>query len=237
MNQKDNFYNPDERYYFPYYYEREYKHPNKYRDWLRLFPKIVIYPRDAEELKGKWSKEGKPLCVDIGCAEADFLIEQAKRNPECEFVGIEIKFKRVFKSARKVLEHDLKNVRLVRYDASFLYRLFAPGEIDVLYVLFPDPWHKKKQQKHRIFNPKTLQLWLYLIKPGGIIEIKTDHRDYFESMQEVVANFSDEVVIEANSFDLNNEPEIAEHLAKSRYENTFSQLERPINYMRLKKKL
>ncbi len=221
--------------YKPYYRDVNYRHENVYRARLEEFPEVAIYPKEAEELKGEWARGGSKLCVDVGCAEGDLIIALAKSAPDNEFVGLDVRFKRVAKAAERTTKEGIANARFIRYDGAYLNRLFAPGEIDELYFLFPDPWPKLKQKKHRLFSVEKLKEWLELLKPGGAVELKTDHADYFEQIKEVLAASRDVAKVALLSENLYADETLSGRLPKTRFERLFTGMSKPIKYVRIEK--
>lgn len=174
----------------PYYEERRYARPNMYREQLHArFPGIVVPPREAEARAGRWKRHfadargggpARPLHVEIGCGLGEFIAAWAVQEPHVDRLGLELKFKRVWKTAEKIERAGAADrVRLVRYDADFLPLIVGAGEIDHLYAFHPDPWPKDRHHKHRLFSPAYLDQLRPRLAPGAGIEIKTDHADYF----------------------------------------------------------
>ena len=201
---------------------------------MHEYPGVIQSPKEAEDLRGQWAGPGRPLHVEVGCAEGGFLIPQSMDHPDVDFVGVEIRFKRLHIAAQRLSKRHIDNIRLVRYDAGFLDQLFDDGEIDTLYIFHPDPWPKKRHAKHRLFNQERLELWIRLLAPGGCIELKTDAGDYFEEMKAVVAG-EKRITVEVLSEYLQKDPSPAAHLPSTRFEKLFTGKETPIRYMRLRK--
>jgi tRNA (guanine-N7-)-methyltransferase len=119
--------------------------------------------------------------VEIGCGLGEFLTRTATASPEKNFVGIELEWKRLVKTLRKVESSGLNNVRVFRLDAVVVFeRLFAPRSIAKVYCLFPCPWPKKKHTKHRLFSRNFLRLLNSRLASGGELLLVTDHYPYVE---------------------------------------------------------
>ena len=157
---------------------------------------------DTEAHMGQWRDEfplGKShefrntreLHVEIGCNAGHVILEWAALKPEAAFIGIDWKFKAVFRAAEKAQKRGLKNVIFFRAHGERLPYMFQTGEIDSLYLFFPDPWPKKAHWKNRFITAETLHDLSKAVKPGGIFYIKTDHPDYFEWMLKAVAEVPD----------------------------------------------
>ena len=128
----------------------------------------------------------QPLEVELGCGDASFLVEYARRNPAKNFIGVERLLGRLQKLDRKGRRAALKNLRGVRIESAyFLQYLLPPHAAAVLHVYFPDPWPKKKHRRHRLINELFPALARMALAPGGQVFLRTDDADYFQQMNEV----------------------------------------------------
>ena len=134
----------------------------------------------------KLFQKPQPLEVELGCGDASFLVEYARRNPEKNFIGVERLLGRISKLDRKGRRAALTNLRGVRIESSyFLQWLLPPHSISTLHVYFPDPWPKKRHHKNRLINGNFPALARAALAPGGKIYLRTDDADYFSQMTEV----------------------------------------------------
>jgi tRNA (guanine-N7-)-methyltransferase len=130
--------------------------------------------------------KAQPLEVELGCGDASFLVELARRHPEKNFIGVERLLGRLRKLERKGRRAGLMNLRGVRIESSyFLEYLLPPHAASVLHIYFPDPWPKKKHHKHRLINERFPELARAALVPGGVVFLRTDDQDYFRQMTEV----------------------------------------------------
>jgi tRNA (guanine-N7-)-methyltransferase len=128
----------------------------------------------------------QPLEVELGCGDASFLVEYARRNPGQNFIGVERLLGRIQKLDRKGRRAGLANLRGVRIESSyFLQYLLTPHAATALHVYFPDPWPKKKHRRHRLINESFPALARAALAPGGVVYLRTDDADYFSQMTEV----------------------------------------------------
>ena len=131
-------------------------------------------------------QKAQPLEVEPGCGDASFLVGQAQRHPERNFIGVERLLGRLRKLDRKGRRAGLANLRGVRIESSyFLEYLLPPHSVSVLHIYFPDPWPKKKHRKHRLINERFPDLVRAALVPGGTVYLRTDDKDYFQQMTEV----------------------------------------------------
>jgi len=128
--------------------------------------------------KGKWKqdffKNDKPLILELGCGKGEYTVGLAKRNPDCNYLGIDIKGARFWRGAKTALEDDMPNVGFLRTQIELVDQVFAPGEVDEIWITFPDPQIKWKRTKHRMTNPEFLEKYKRILTLGGLIHLKTD---------------------------------------------------------------
>ncbi len=129
-------------------------------------------------LQGKWHefffKNEFPIVLELGCGKGEYTINLAKANPDKNFVGIDIKGARFWRGAKTALESNLENVAFVRTQIELVDNLFGENEVDEIWITFPDPQIKYKRTKHRLTNSDFLQKYKYILKPEGIVNLKTD---------------------------------------------------------------
>jgi tRNA (guanine-N7-)-methyltransferase len=130
--------------------------------------------------------ELQPLEVELGCGDASFLVEYARRNPERNFIGVERLLGRISKLDRKGRRAALTNLRGVRIESSyFLQWLLSSHSVSALHIYFPDPWPKKRHHKNRLINEHFHTLARVVLAPRGKIYLRTDDEDYFTQITEV----------------------------------------------------
>ena len=128
--------------------------------------------------KGKWQKDffknDKPLVLELGCGKGEYSVGLAKMHPERNYLGIDIKGARFWRGAKTALEENLDNVGFLRSQIELIDHLFEEGEVDEIWITFPDPQIKYKRTKHRMTNTEFLQKYKKILKPGGTVNLKTD---------------------------------------------------------------
>lgn len=150
----------------------------------QLGPKYLIdvkEPRhlDIDEIFGRKA----PLVVEIGFGMGRSFIEMAAKDPERNYLGIEVHPPGVGATLLLIDGMELSNVRLIKHDAfEILKKYLSPESIDILQIFFPDPWHKARHHKRRLINPEFLELVTPLLKHGGEIRLATDWENYAEQM-------------------------------------------------------
>lgn len=146
--------------------------------------RTILEPLDQAEHFPK----AQPLEVELGCGDASFLAEYARRNPQTNFIGVERLLGRIQKLHKKGVRLGLQNTRGVRIESAyFMQYLLPPQGAQAVHIYFPDPWPKKKHRRHRLINEAFPKLAERVLVPGGIVYLRTDDLDYFQQMTEVFA--------------------------------------------------
>ena len=150
---------------------------------ISVRPESVVEMLDFDILFGR----SAPVEMEVGSGKGTFLLEEARAFPEKNFFGIEWANKYYKLAVDRMGRWDMANVRLMRTDAaSFIAEHIFDESIGVFHLYFPDPWPKKRHNKRRFFCDENLTQLLSILKPDGIINVATDHADYFEQMTEVI---------------------------------------------------
>ncbi len=188
---------------------------------------LVIH--EAEKLKGGWSEEfGRkaPLAIEIGMGKGRFLMGMAEQNPGIDYVGIEKYSSVLLRAIQKLEAQPKENVRLIRMDAEYITEVFAPGEVDIIYLNFSDPWPKDRHAKRRLPSRQFLARYDQFLKEGGRIEFKTDNRELFDFAVEEVAESV--FKIKEITYDLHNDSVMNQGNIMTEYEERFSAEGNPI---------
>lgn len=115
-----------------------------------------------------------PIVLELGCGKGEYTIALAKQNSNRNYIGIDIKGARFWRGAKTAHEEQLSNVVFVRAQIELIEYLFAPNEVSEIWLTFPDPQLKFKRTKHRLTNLEFLQKYRRILKPEGVIHLKTD---------------------------------------------------------------
>lgn len=149
---------------------------------ISVDPESIVGALDFDILFGR----SGPVEMEVGSGKGTFLLEEAKAFPEKFFFGIEWANKYYKHAVDRMGRWGMSNVRLMRTDAAiFIAEQIPDASIEVFHLYFPDPWPKKRHNKRRFFCDENLVQLRRILKPNGIINIATDHADYFEQMTEV----------------------------------------------------
>lgn len=129
-------------------------------------------------LRGKWQsnffKNNNPIVLELGCGKGEYSVALAQANPEKNFIGVDIKGARFWRGAKTGIEENINNLGFIRTQIELVDHIFAENEIDEIWITFPDPQIKYKRTKHRLTNSEFLQKYKFILKPDGIVNLKTD---------------------------------------------------------------
>ena len=203
------------------------------------FPNVIQPERD-DVLKGKfpyvgsWRKDffknKNPIVLELGCGKGEYTVHLAQRSPHINHIGIDIKGARFWRGAKTAIEQGFTNVCFIRMQVELIVQCFAEGEVDEIWITFPDPQIKYKRTKHRLTQPDLLKIYKTVLKSGGLIHLKTDSEFLFGYTLGVVSQMG---VIKYAHHDIYNNsdaPNIATEI-QTFYENQFLEKKKAISYM------
>ncbi|VGQ82707.1 tRNA (guanosine(46)-N7)-methyltransferase TrmB [Streptococcus pyogenes] len=141
---------------------------------------VILNPEDA---KGRWHDvfgNDRPIHIEVGSGKGGFITGMASKNPDINYIGIDIQLSVLSYALDKVLASEVPNVKLLRVDGSSLTNYFEDGEVDMMYLNFSDPWPKTKHEKRRLTYKDFLDTYKRILPEHGEIHFKTDNRGLFE---------------------------------------------------------
>ena len=221
-----------------YFFNKPKKNYNKYMFEMPNYPNHLIY--DSEIIlstKGYWSKNlfknTNDLYLEIGSGSANFTSTLANLNPNNNYLGVEIRFKRLIQAAKKAEKLSLKNLVFLKKMVNRLTEFIGENELSGLYINFPDPWEGEEHK--RILSEKLLEDLDIVLKKNGKIFFKTDHLNYYLDTLELIKN-SNNYDIFYNTDDLYS-TNLVEHNIKTEFEHLFlSKHNMNIKYIEIIKK-
>jgi len=188
----------------------------------RLIPQSLYSLTNRLDLEKIFGRKG-PLHVDLGCGDGSFLCALAQRLPDKNFLGIERLSSRIRSSAGKAASLD--NVRLLQIESAYAVRHLLPaGSVERVYLLFPDPWPKRRHHRRRIVTRDFLNSVHIALEKNGLIYIATDHLDYFRKIEEIARATSSFAIAELDV-----------ELPPSGFELIFRQKGAPIHWLAVRK--
>ncbi len=142
-------------------------------------------------LKGNWKSNvfnnDKAITIELGCGRGEYTVALARAYPQRNFIGIDIKGARIWRGAKTINEEKIMNAAFLRVRAEWLDTLFTPGEVNEIWVTFPDPQPQLSRENRRLTNPRFLELFKKLSGSGGLFHLKTDNNGLFDYTLEMLA--------------------------------------------------
>ena len=155
-----------------------------------------VYEKEYK-LKGLWKEQyfnnSNPVILELGCGKGEYTIGLAKKHPQYNFIGVDIKGARIWTGAKTALEENIDNVAFVRSRIEFIESFFGKDEVDEIWITFPDPQLKKRRNKKRLTGSRFLTMYRNFLIKDGLVHLKTDNKVLFSYTWELV---------KINNFDL-----------------------------------
>ena len=189
-------------------------------------------------LKGHWNQtffnNENPIVLELGCGKGEYSIGLAKKYPNKNFIGIDIKGARFWRGAKTALEEGISNVSFLRTQIELIEYAFGKNEVDEIWITFPDPQIKYKRTKHRMTNSEFLERYKKILKPEGIVNLKTDS-EFMHGYTLGLLHGAGHEVIYANHNVYKQEGSPEEVTAiQTFYESQYLEQNKPITYIRFK---
>ena len=189
-------------------------------------------------LRGKWNSEffknDNPIVLELGCGKGEYSVGLAERFPEKNFIGIDIKGARFWRGAKTAVETGMNNVAFVRTQIELINHIFAENEVSEIWITFPDPQIKYKRTKHRMTNSEFLNNYKKILKPNGLMHLKTDSEFMHGYTLGLLHGLGHEVIY-ANHNIYKNEGAPAEVTGiQTFYESQYLEVNKPITYIQFR---
>lgn len=203
-------------------------------EFLKEKEGIILQP---ELFRGKWQEvfdNEKPLHVELGMGKGQFIAQLSMRCPDNNYIGIDLYDELIRKAYEKAVtlrsefgqcEEPFSNLRHVRCNVQNIEQVFAPAEIDRIYLNFSDPWPKKRHAHRRLTHYNFVSKYLKLLKPGGQIRLRTDSKELFEFSLNTFADM--DLKVKNITLDLHRNGTPDDHIF-TEYEQKFVQKHMPI---------
>ena len=189
-------------------------------------------------LKGHWRtevfKNNNPLVLELGCGKGEYSVALAQKYPNKNFIGIDIKGARFWRGAKTAVEKNIPNVAFLRTQIELIDHAFAENEVDEIWITFPDPQIKYKRTKHRMTNAEFLNRYKQILKPEGVINLKTDSEFMHGYTLGLLHGAGHEVIYaNHNVYKQEGSPEEVTSI-QTFYESQYLEQNKPITYIRFK---
>lgn len=242
-NIKNNILNKDkvkefnDKKMYEYFFNKPLNNYNPYVYEMFNYDNLLFKEDILINNKGKWNEffeNSNDISIEIGSGSGNFLNTLAINNKNINYIGFEVRFKRLVYSSKKSIENKLSNICFVRYPNIYeLDKIFEKSEISNFYMNFPEPWDNKPSK--RLFNEKLLEILNKILKSKGKIFFKTDHKEYYENIIDIV-NRNSNFNILYKTDDLYNSDKIKDNVLTEFEQLFIYKLKETIKYIEIEKK-
>jgi tRNA (guanine-N7-)-methyltransferase len=193
-------------------------------------------------LRGKWNADffgnNNPVIIEMGCGKGEYTVDLSTKYPERNFIGIDKKGARMWRGAKTSDEEKRSNVAFVRIRAENIGRIFGPAEVDEIWITFPEPQPNSPRHSKRFTSPEFIARYRQILKPGGIIHLKTDNDMFYKYTLEVIRENDHKLLFCTDDLYANpGDPEVKDVVdVQTHYENIWLAEGLTIKYLRFKLK-
>jgi tRNA (guanine-N7-)-methyltransferase len=184
---------------------------------IKSFSNVLEYPKG---MAGKWNEffgNNNDIVLELACGRGEYTVGLSALHPNKNFIGIDVKGNRMYMGAKKALDANQKNAAFLRTQIEMITEYFTPGEVSEMWITFPDPQVRTSKAKKRLTHPRFLKLYHKILKPKGVIHLKTDSPDLF-NFTKLVINLLGLALVSASE-DVYGQPSISPELKiKTHYE-------------------
>ena len=197
-------------------------------------PETNDIKKGSYPLRGRWNteyfKNNNPISIELGCGKGEYTLGLAIRFPDRNFIGVDIKGARIWRGAKTAVEKNISNVLFLRIRIEFINSFFAENEADEIWITFPDPFPKPKNENRRLTSPPFLNLYRKILKERGIIHLKTDNYELYKyTLSLVEFNRLEMVTAKEDLYSGSFENEILS--IRTHYEDLFLKENKKINFL------
>lgn len=198
-------------------------------------PVLIAGPGQEVELNGKWASEffnnANPITLELACGRGEYSLALGRCNSDRNYLGVDIKGARIWRGATNAIEEELTNVGFLRTKIELIDHFFSAGEVDEIWITFPDPFHAKPNR--RLTNPRFLDRYRKFVKDGGTLHLKTDDDDLYEYSLEQLTEYPHATVVE-NCDDIYSQEKVHDYLLhKTYYERMHLEKGKTIKYIKV----
>jgi tRNA (guanine-N7-)-methyltransferase len=184
---------------------------------LETFPNAFTYP---QHMKGQWATHfgnTNPVVLELACGKGEYTLGLAALHPQRNHIGLDVKGNRLWVGAKKALAQNMPNVAFIRTQIGMLGNYFNPGDIDEIWITFPDPQLRWSKMSKRLTHPAYVRLYKTLLRPGGNVHLKTDSPDLYAFTKAVIELYGLQLV--EDIVNVHNQPAVSpELMIKTHYE-------------------
>lgn len=197
---------------------------------IKEFKNVLQYPEGSPDMWTKHFDNEKEIVLELACGKGEYAVNMAKAFPDKNFIGVDVKGNRMYIGAKKALEEKVENVAFLRTQIQKIEEYFAPKSVGEIWITFPDPFLKDSKAKNRLTHSRFLKEYQKILKPGALINLKTDSKPLFDFTVEMIEWHKCEVVKRIDDVHAKGEPEFPLNI-KTFYEGMHLEDNRTIQYI------
>jgi len=223
------------------------------RNKLQKFAEVLSYPNVFENFNAKdkilvgkngeqvdyskgWRElffnNSNPIVLELACGRGEYSLEMARRYPGKNFIGVDIKGARIWQGATFALEEKLDNIAFLRTRIERISDFFLEGEIDEIWITFPDPFLRKSKANRRLTSPHFIDHYRKILKKDGIVNLKTDSPQLYDYSLETISSDSKCKILYTNDDIYKDKLDYPDLDIKTYYEKMHLEDQRKIKYIR-----
>lgn len=161
---------------------------------INKYTNVLQYP---EDIRGNWDAffhNNHPITLELACGKGEYSVNLGRQHKDRNFIGVDIKGNRIYIGAKQALEEGLTNVGFLRTHILQIQDYFNQGDVEAIWIIFPDPFLRESREKNRLTHPRFLYRYQQILKPGGIVNLKTDSRELYEYTLEAIKEYNCTIV-------------------------------------------
>jgi len=211
-------------------------YPNVFQNFEYKNPRLTGIENVAFDFKGRWSegyfKNNNPLILELACGGGEYSLGLAGLFPNRNLIGIDVKGARIYKGSSRALSESINNVAFVRTRIEQLDLFFDAGEVEEIWITFPDPFLRESKENRRLTSEKFLNIYRKVLKKGGIVHLKTDDETLYNFTIEALSKIPDTTILINESDIYSKELNLPELDIKTYYERMHLEEGKSIKYVR-----
>lgn len=174
---------------------------------IKTFDNVFEYPEDIQNQWKDIFRNENELVLELACGKGEYSVNMASAFPDKNFIGVDVKGNRMYVGAKMAIEKGISNVIFLRTRIEGITQYFLPNSISEIWITFPDPFLRDSKAKNRLTHHKFLAMYQQMLKPDGIINLKTDSKELFTFTLEMIEHHKAEILVKNDDVYKNGTPD------------------------------